>query len=787
MQKFWLFPALAALSLTTAPVARSQTAFTDVSNAAGVTYTGESYGASFGDLNGDGYLDIYASNHRNKDSLFLNRGNGTFLDVASQIWIHHLAADTHGASWADFDNDGDQDLTISAGTGNLSELLVNEHQRLVDRTVGSGLDVANLGGRLPVWLDFNNDKLPDVLMTQYGGWAKLFRQNPGGTFTELDKSITKLRCFRFHYAQLFDANNDGRVDVLCPDEQFFPQKIYSTATYPFKAIFDSATPGPFFPLVSGVADSAIADFNNDGRMDVFVLGGVELRPSSVVQEGPNKFEALLANGSKGFKFVSTGQVTFVINWNKATEAAGTDIKQIQIGAGAVHPAATTFTLDPADPTVVGVPPAPTSAAQLPLMQIWYDPATHLWTLTAVTKLLPTDTPIFSQGYLQVSSNAPITSLVATGLWLTDKPGRPTLLMGQPGGWVDQTVAAGLDTPVQCASVTAGDFDNDMYVDLYLACRTGASNIANILYHNNGNGTFTAVPNAGGAAGPIGLAIADGVGTADSVITGDYDVDGFLDLFVTNGFNLMPIAIGGPDKLFHNNGNANHWIELDLVGVNSDRDATGARVYATANGVTQFRVQNGAYHRWSQDAKRIHFGLAGATAADITVKWPSGVVQTFPAVQANTLYRVTENNVLPVPVALGAGPAYPCGAPTINPAVDSGAFVWRDCPTGTWLLRTTAAGGNITYTATITSSAPFTSVKGVSVSPYDLLDFTTNPQQIALSVHTKGTSSKGVNFIPQDGASNCLSITAPGITQVYMGPFRVPVSQPFELDTQSTCP
>ena len=83
MQKFWLFPALAALSLTTAPVARSQTAFTDVSNAAGVAYTGESYGASFGDLNGDGYLDIYASNHRNKDSLFLNRGNGTFLDVAT--------------------------------------------------------------------------------------------------------------------------------------------------------------------------------------------------------------------------------------------------------------------------------------------------------------------------------------------------------------------------------------------------------------------------------------------------------------------------------------------------------------------------------------------------------------------------------------------------------------------------------------------------------------------------------------------------------------------------------
>ena len=55
-----------------------------------------------------------------------------------------------------------------------------------------------------------------------------------------------------------------------------------------------------------MADSVIADFNNDGRMDMFLLGNVQLRPSSVVQGGPNNFEALLAGGSKGFKFVSTG-------------------------------------------------------------------------------------------------------------------------------------------------------------------------------------------------------------------------------------------------------------------------------------------------------------------------------------------------------------------------------------------------------------------------------------------------------------------------------------------------
>ena len=324
-------------------------------------------------------------------------------------------------------------------------------------------------------------------------------------------------------------------------------------------------------------------------------------------------------------------MTYTIDWNKAPESGGTDITKIQIGANGKHPTATTFTLDPADPTVAGMPPAPTDPTVLPLMQIGYDKATNRWTLNLVTKLTPTDTAIFSEGYVQVQTSAAISSLVPTGLWPTDKPARPTLLMNRNGTFVDETVAAHLDAPVQCGSVTAGDFDNDMYVDLYLACRTGASNIANILYHNNGNGTFTAVPDAGGAAGPMGLAIADGAGTADSVVNADYDEDGFLDLFVTNGLNLRPKYVGGPNRLFHNNGNPNHWIELDLVGVNSDRDATGARVYATALGVTQFRVQDGRYHRWSEDSKRMHFGLAGATTVSLTVKWPSGLVQTFPSV------------------------------------------------------------------------------------------------------------------------------------------------------------
>ena len=791
---------LLALLVTALPplvgsTAEAQTSFTDVTTMAGVAHSSETYGASWGDFNGDGFLDLFVSNHRTMKSLYLNRGNGTFVDVGAQVldFQNRPGADTHGASWDDAFNNGQQDLLISLGTGNLSEWLVNLNQRMVDKTVGSGLDLVNLGGRMPVWLDFNNDHLPDVIMTQYGGTAKLFQQNPGGTalnggsFTEVS-TAAKLLCIRFHYAQLIDVNGDGRVDVMCPDEVNFPQKIYSTTTFPWTKLYDSTAPAAFFPLTLNVADSAVADFNNDGRMDVFILSGVQLRPSSVVQEGPYKLESLLAGGSKGFHFVSPGTVTFTLNWNKELEGVGTDLTKVQIGAGGFHPTAASFTLDPADPTVAGAPPPPTDPTQLPIMQIGYSPATQTWTLAIVTKLTTTSPSIFSQGYIQVTAAAPITSLVPTGLWPTDKAAPPRLLMNQNGTYVDTTAAAGLSAPVQCVSVTAGDFDNDMYVDLYLACRTGASNLANILYHNNGNGTFTAVPNAGGATGPVGLGLADGVGWADSVVSGDYDVDGFLDLFITNGFNLQPPYIGGPNRLYHNNGNGNHWIELDLVGVNSDRDATGARVYATTpDGVQQFRVQDGRIHRWSQDSKRIHFGLAANTVVNLTVKWPSGTVQTFANVGSNRLYRITENTAGPVPVALGVAPVYQCGPPTINPLTDTGVFIWMDCPTGQWRMQNSSGGGSITFTGTLTSSSPYTSVKGVGLTSYDSLDYTTNPNQVVFTVHNNGTGTKGFNAQPVDGATNCLSITAPATTQVHYGPFRLLLKQPLDLGTQGACP
>ncbi len=59
-------------------------------------------------------------------------------------------------------------------------------------------------------------------------------------------------------------------------------------------------------------------------------------------------------------------------------------------------------------------------------------------------------------------------------------------------------------------------------------------------------------------------------------------------------------------------------------------------------MTQYREQNEGYHRWSQNQRRIHFGLAdNTTVTTLKVNWPSGRVSTFSNVASNHVYIVTE--------------------------------------------------------------------------------------------------------------------------------------------------
>ena len=123
---------------------------------------------------------------------------------------------------------------------------------------------------------------------------------------------------------------------------------------------------------------------------------------------------------------------------------------------------------------------------------------------------------------------------------------------------------------------------------------------------------------------------------------DYDRDGYLDLFVTNGRGAYPFN-EGPDQLFRNIGSGNNWLQIDLKGTISNRDGIGARLFATTpDGKTQLRENGGGIHWCQQDQKRIHFGLAqNQTLSELVIHWPSGTVQKLKDVPVNQVLHVVE--------------------------------------------------------------------------------------------------------------------------------------------------
>ncbi|MBX2821789.1 MAG: VCBS repeat-containing protein [Rhodothermaceae bacterium] len=160
----------------------------------------------------------------------------------------------------------------------------------------------------------------------------------------------------------------------------------------------------------------------------------------------------------------------------------------------------------------------------------------------------------------------------------------------------------------------GDYDNDGDLDLLVA--NGGP--LDKLYNNNGDGTFTSMTQS-----QVG-SIVSTPGNSWGAAWGDYDNDGFLDAIIINA--------GAANSLYHNDlANGNHWISIDAKGTTSNRSGIGAKVYAKATifgeSYWQLRHISGSpTGDRSQNSLRVHFGLGDATRIDsLRIEWPSGVI------------------------------------------------------------------------------------------------------------------------------------------------------------------
>jgi hypothetical protein len=177
----------------TAQSINAQALFEDQATALGadVAYGTINLGAgiSFYDYNGDGLDDITLASSSTRDFTFLRNIGGSFVE--DNLGIHSNGFQSRQVIWADFDNDGDADF-FSASDQDLSRLYRNDGGSFTDITASCGLPGITYDTFGASWGDYNNDGNLDLFLSIRDGGQTipniLYRNNGDGTFTNVTVS-----------------------------------------------------------------------------------------------------------------------------------------------------------------------------------------------------------------------------------------------------------------------------------------------------------------------------------------------------------------------------------------------------------------------------------------------------------------------------------------------------------------------------------------------------------------------------------------------------------------------
>lgn len=233
-----------------------------------------------------------------------------------------------------------------------------------------------------------------------------------------------------------------------------------------------------------------------------------------------------------------------------------------------------------------------------------------------------------------------------GLFITTFQEQPKVLWRNLGakGFEDVSWASGLGRPSYpdvCWGTSFLDMDNDGWLDLFLACGHVYPQIDSLpegpkyrqpifLERNNRDGTFDEVSKEAGLAD---LTLKSRRGAA------------FGDIFNNGNVDAVILNVGeAPSLLMNTNRDGNHRVLFKLIGTKSNRAAIGARVTVRAGGVRQMGEVRGGGSYLSQNDLRLHFGLgAAARIESVEIRWPSGKTETLGNVTADAIYTIVEGS------------------------------------------------------------------------------------------------------------------------------------------------
>jgi penicillin G amidase len=234
---------------------------------------GSAFTNAFADYDNDGDPDLFVGFDGKPNRLYRN-DKGVFADVASTAGVAD-ARPTRAAAWGDFDADGDADLLVGFTPNKAAPVLKlyrNNAATFADATGDSGLALMTGAVRQPAWIDFDSDGDLDLFIA-FRDRANAMYRNDGGKFTDVAASIGLNDTRRTVGAVWFDYDEDGDLDAAVANMDGDANGMFRNDAGRFTDAAESAGVawGGRAPKLAsnGTVRLCAADVDADGRLDLF--------------------------------------------------------------------------------------------------------------------------------------------------------------------------------------------------------------------------------------------------------------------------------------------------------------------------------------------------------------------------------------------------------------------------------------------------------------------------------------------------------------------------------------
>ncbi len=233
------------------------------------------WGASWGDINNDGLLEVFISNRAsagpNTNLLYLNLGNNKFLDITAAAGVADSNDLSFCSAWIDYDRDGFQDLYIANDKLAPNKLYRNNGDSTftdVSAVSGAGIVIDAMSTTIG---DYNNDSWLDIYITNTPGGNVLLHNNGDGTFQSVADSLGVGFYGIGWGASFLDADNDTDQDLYVSGMTNGSGGELPSAFYNRTGIdtFEVISSGFEMDTVPSFGNT-IGDINNDGFPDIVV-------------------------------------------------------------------------------------------------------------------------------------------------------------------------------------------------------------------------------------------------------------------------------------------------------------------------------------------------------------------------------------------------------------------------------------------------------------------------------------------------------------------------------------